>query len=115
MSFDIVLSEQRSDSESLCAAVQGELCIFHASEIKPRLLDLIKPEASCDVDLSAVSEIDTAGVQLLLLLKREAAQADCQLNFINHSDALLEVMELFHLSRNFGDPVLLMAEANDEP
>jgi anti-sigma B factor antagonist len=114
MSFDIMPSKADPDSNVEQLAITGELCVFHAAEIKPRLLDFLEPGKIYDVDLSSISEVDTAGVQLLLLAKREAARVGCQLNFLSHSTPVLELMELFQLSRDFGDPVLLLAEAQHE-
>ena len=50
--------------------IAGELTICRAAELKPVLL----PGGSgpVEIDLAEVTEIDTAGVQLLLLARREA-------------------------------------------
>jgi ABC-type transporter Mla MlaB component len=43
--------------------IEGELTIFRAMELKPALLPV--PPLT-DIDLSGVTDIDTAGVQLLM-------------------------------------------------
>ncbi len=53
--------------------VTGEMTVYTASQIKQPLLDAIADgAANVQLDLSGVSEFDTAGVQLLLLIHREA-------------------------------------------
>ena len=49
--------------------IEGELTIFRAMELKPVMLADPLPE---EIDLSGVTELDTAGVQLLMLAKRTA-------------------------------------------
>ncbi|MFI5495769.1 lipid asymmetry maintenance protein MlaB [Actinoplanes sp. NPDC051859] len=52
--------------------LEGELTIMTAGEQKDRLLTALEGSAGLRVDLSAVEEIDTAGLQVLLLAQREA-------------------------------------------
>ena len=60
-----------------------------------------------EINLANISEIDTAGLQLLILIKREAAQASKTLSFVMHSKAVLEILELANLTTVFGDQVVL--------
>ena len=107
MSYDISTISKDGKSGVERIALAGELCIFHAEELKPKLLQLLKPDAVCETDLSKVTEIDCAGVQLLILAKREAASLGCELSFVSHGEPVLAVIELLNLSRSFGDPVLI--------
>jgi len=95
-------------------ALIGELCVFNAKALKPQLLALLKPSAELEMDLSQVSEVDTAGIQLLLLAKGEAARMACRLDFVRHSEALLDVISLLNLSQDFGDPLLIPARRASE-
>ena len=52
--------------------VEGELAIYRAVEFKDRLLAALSAAGEVEVDLSQVNEMDSAGVQLLLLTRREA-------------------------------------------
>ena len=58
---------EKSDS-SMKMKIQGDMTIYHAAESKPILLRALDEATDLDIDLSAVSEIDSAGLQLLLLL-----------------------------------------------
>jgi anti-anti-sigma factor len=83
-------------------AIQGEMTIYTAVEQKNKLIECLKPDHELCIDLSAVSEIDSAGLQLLLWLKQEAPR----LNLIHHSRAVVEVLELLNLASHFGDPII---------
>ena len=94
--------------------LDGEVTIYHAATQKELLLGAL---AGCggtlEVDLSAVTEIDTAGLQLLMLLKRCAQRQGCELRLLGHSPAVLEVFELVNVAAVFGDPLLIDGQAND--
>jgi anti-sigma B factor antagonist len=87
------------------------MTIYHAAELKPALFDALARSDAIELDLSAVSELDTSGVQLLMLLKREAVAAGKSLTLTGHSPAVLEVFEILGLGGWFGDPQLLPAGA----
>tara|TARA_B100001105_G_C22379954_1_gene439185 strand:+ start:1256 stop:1540 length:285 start_codon:yes stop_codon:yes gene_type:complete len=78
-------------------ALDGELTIYRASELKPVMLDAVRRAAEPAFDLSDVSEIDTAGVQLLLLARREAASLDRRLQLRAPSAAVRDAFELLAL------------------
>lgn len=90
---------------------EGEMTIYHAADLKPALLAALSQSDEIELDLSSVSELDTSGVQLLMLLKREAVAAGKALTLSRHSPAVLEVFELLGLSGWFGDPQVLPADA----
>ncbi|MCQ8103972.1 STAS domain-containing protein [Methylomonas sp. SURF-2] len=87
--------------------LEDELTIFSASEQKNRLLAFLESDHELEINLSKVDEIDTAGLQLLILIKREAALHGKALRFILHSKAVLEILELANLTTAFGDQVIL--------
>lgn len=90
-------------------ALQGELTVFTAMESKQTLLEALAPGATVECDLSGVTEFDTAGVQLLMLAKREAAARGAVLRLSSHSPAVLAAFDLLDLGRHFGDAVLVPA------
>jgi anti-anti-sigma factor len=74
------------------------------------LRGLATPLVRCDdieVSLAAVREIDSAGLQLMLAAKREARAKNKSLRFVEHSQAVLDVLDLFDLGAHFGDPLVL--------
>lgn len=85
-----------------------DLTIFQAAQLWPALQEALAQVQ--EVDLGAVNEFDTAGVQLLLMLKRAAAQHNRPLHLVNHSPALTEVLGLINVAGLLGDPVVLPPE-----
>lgn len=97
----------------LCLRPAGEMTIYSAAELKPALLHALGQSEEIEIDLADISEIDTSGVQLLMLMKREAADAGKALRLVGHSLAVLEIFELMGLGNWFGDPQLLPADASE--
>lgn len=87
--------------------IEGELTIYTAAKRKPELLAFLNSGEDLEMNLAGVTEIDTAGLQLLILIKREAAQSGKTLSFVMHSKIVLEVLELANLIGPFGDQVVL--------
>jgi anti-sigma B factor antagonist len=92
---------------SLC--LTDDLSIYHATAHKQRLLDALSTTNELDLDLSQVGDIDSAGLQLLLLLKREAHNAGKSLTIVAHSQAVREAIDLCNLAGEFADPMLIPA------
>ena len=91
-------------------SIDGELTIYTAAEYKTQLLDHLVECEDLELNLSQVGEIDSAGLQILLVLKRDAEAAGRQLRLTNHSHAVYEVLELLNMQGHFGDPVVIPAE-----
>lgn len=77
-----------------CLAVEGEMTIYRAAELKPALLDAVRTHGAPVLDLSAVTEFDSAGLQLLMMARREAAALGKRLDV---SAASLAVRDVFAL------------------
>jgi anti-sigma B factor antagonist len=90
-----------------CVRVAGEMTIYQAAELKAELLPCLELGAELEINLSGVSEMDTAGFQLLLLTKRVAAGVGKPLRLTEHSQATLEVLDLLNMASYFGDPVMM--------
>lgn len=85
----------------------GELTIYEVGEAKAEFAHELAQGAAEEVDLSGLQELDTAGAQLLLWLKREAAVKGRPLSLTRHSPAVLEVFDQLDLARLFGDTLLI--------
>lgn len=81
--------------------VEGELTIYTAAEMKEKIGALLNGEP-VEIDLSQVSEIDTAGLQLLLLAQREYAKQEKPIVFSNPSEAVLVCWNMCNLKETFG-------------
>ena len=84
--------------------IEGELTIFRVMELKHTVL--ANPPLT-EIDLSGVTELDTAGVQLLMLAKRTALTQQRELRLVGHSPAVIEVFELLNVAMYFGDPLVM--------
>ncbi|MGE5467580.1 MAG: lipid asymmetry maintenance protein MlaB [Ignavibacteria bacterium] len=86
-------------------ALAGEVTVFNAGDVRQKLLAALNGTDDVDVDLSQVTEIDTAGVQLIVAAKREAAERNKELHFSGCSPVVLDVMGLLGLSAYLTDAV----------
>ena len=78
--------------------VDGEVTIYTCGELKPALLEQLTahPETT-ELDLSGIIELDTAGLQLLLMARRHAATCGRDLRIVNPSRVVADVLELCRL------------------
>jgi len=91
--------------------IVGELTINRAAEFKPVLLATPAP---VEIDLSGVTEFDTAGLQLLVLAKKQALAEQRTLHLTHHSKAVADVFELLDVAAFFGDPLVVDAAQRPE-
>jgi anti-anti-sigma factor len=89
--------------------VENEMTIYTALEQKNALSKYLNTHKEIQIDLSCVTEIDSAGLQLLLFLKREAEERNIQFSLLQHSQAVVEVFELLNIGNHFGDPIVISA------
>jgi anti-sigma B factor antagonist len=89
-------------------ALSGELTIYDATELKGLLLDKLNSGSGLSIDLSGVTDLDCAGIQVMLLLHREAKNASKPLKWLKHSEAVNKVLEFLNLGSTLGEPVSLV-------
>ncbi|MCX9154740.1 STAS domain-containing protein [Niveibacterium sp. 24ML] len=98
-----------SEAGRSVARLEGEFTIYQAAESKPPLMAAIADSEELEINLAGVTEIDSAGLQLLLLAKREALRTGKSVRLVAHSEATLAVIDLLGLAGYFGDPLVLRA------
>jgi anti-anti-sigma factor len=84
--------------------IEGELTIFRAEELKPAIL--CTPPLD-EIDLSGVTDLDSAGLQLLMQAKKTALAQQRDVRLSGHSAAVLEVFELLNVAGYFGDHLVM--------
>ncbi len=89
--------------------ITQDLTIYTAAEMKPLLLEALGAHEGLELDLSQVGEIDTAGVQLLILTKREALAANKPCKIVAHSPSVHQTIDFCNLAAFFGDPMVISA------
>ncbi|WP_286757768.1 STAS domain-containing protein [Ralstonia sp. RL] len=91
--------------------IEGEMTIYQAAELKQTLASALRQGEALEIDLSAVGEIDAAGIQLLIAAKKSAQAAGKELRLVAHSDAVVEAFELLDIGGWFGDPLVMAPQA----
>jgi anti-sigma B factor antagonist len=91
-------------------AIREDMTIYQAQAQKEQLLAALAATEDLELDLSGVGEMDTAGLQLLLLLKREVLQQGKQLKITSHSPNVQRIFDFCNLVAVFGDPMLISAK-----
>lgn len=98
---------QKSKHATAHFSLEGEMTIYRAAELKETIKPHIDHASVIEIDLSKVSEIDSAGLQLLIAAKLEAMIRDKQLHFVGHSKPVLELLDMCDLGGFFGDQVVI--------
>lgn len=96
-----------SDSQRI--ALTEDLTIYHALDQKQMLLDALNARSELELDLSGVREIDTAGLQLLVMLKKEALRTGKRCGIVAHSQPVRELIEFCNLGAELQDPLIIPA------
>ncbi len=94
--------------------LEGDLDIYAAAELKTALVDALSTTHELEIDLAQISAIDTSGIQLLAAAKREALDTGKTMRMVNHSAAVVELIELYDLAGWFGDPLWLPQASQNE-
>ena len=90
-------------------SIVDDMTIYNALDQKNRLMSALAEVDMLELDLSHVGEIDTAGLQLLILSKREAARLNKSVTIVAHSPAVRQTLDFCQLATFFGDPVVITA------
>jgi len=77
--------------------IRGELTVYEAALVKDELFEALQGESNVRIDLSGVSEVDTAGLQVLLMAHRECASRRVPFAVAGSSDAMREAGGLLRL------------------
>lgn len=94
--------------------LQGELTIYSAAAAREALLAQMHPGEPLELDLSGITEIDSAGLQLLMSAKLHARAQGGELRLAAHAAGVLELIELLGVGTWLGDP-LLLPKQEDRP
>jgi anti-sigma B factor antagonist len=103
--------EMTTQGDSRQLKIAGEFSIYSVTELKQALFSHLEQAQKLVMDLSEVAELDTAGVQLLLLLKRTASAEGKDFILARHSEATLEVVQLLNLQVFFGESPMPAVES----
>ncbi|MBI5235750.1 MAG: STAS domain-containing protein [Deltaproteobacteria bacterium] len=89
-----------TNNDVLTLRLAGEATIYGASELKARLDNVFSDHRDCvslELDLSGVTEMDSAGLQLALAAKREAVSLGKGFKVVAHGNASKALATLYNL------------------
>lgn len=89
---------QQNDNASNVLPLDGEMTIFTAAAVREQLLQAMQDKSAIDVDLSAVSEFDTSGLQLMVAAKKMAEEKNIRLTFTQIPDVVTELLQLSRMT-----------------
>ena len=93
-----------TENDVFFAKITGALTIYEVAEYQLKLQQLDLDNCQVMVDLAGVDEIDTAGLQLLMVLRKSLGE---RLRMQNHSPSVIELLDIYHLATFFGDHIIL--------
>ncbi|QHJ01424.1 STAS domain-containing protein [Xylophilus rhododendri] len=73
------------------------MTIYRAQDLHAQLLQALEQDGALEIDLSEVSEIDSAGLQLIAAAQASAAARAAPLRLLAPSPAVRELFELLGL------------------
>ena len=100
---------QRNKTFKPTFSVSQELTIYSVSNDYKSIVSLMNEHPLVELNLADVTAIDGAGIQMLMLIKQMANRNQKEVTFVNHSQAVVDVMDLINVGAFFGDPVVLPA------
>lgn len=93
--------------------LDGEMTIYNAAELKAELEQYWNKATEIELNLSGVDELDSAGLQILLQLKKDSENFVKPVRFVQHSTVVIEALEMLNLIGQFGDPIVLSANRQE--
>lgn len=94
--------------------IAEDMTIYNSLAQKQLLIESLARQDVVELDLSGVGEIDSAGFQLLVLIKREAARLGKTASIVAHSQCVQEVLDFLDMAADFGDPILIPSDGNKD-
>lgn len=96
-----------ADNNELQVLTPENLTIYSVAELRELFKTSLAEHNQLEVNLAQVSEIDCAGLQLMVSLKKSALAEDKNVAFTAHSREVVELLDLLNMHEFFGDQVML--------
>lgn len=91
--------EIKQDQSTAVIDVQDEMTIYTAALHWEQIQPLMAQGKSLEFNLASVSEIDSAGVQLLLAVQRESARTHNRFKISQMAEPVKTLLQLLHLEQ----------------
>ena len=82
--------------------IGGELTIYSANGLFNEHVKNTSWADKVQIDLSNVQEIDTSGIQILLMIRKQVLSKEGELCFSKLSEPVQKYLDLFQLNEPFG-------------
>ncbi|AAS70121.1 anti-sigma factor antagonist [Leptospira interrogans serovar Copenhageni str. Fiocruz L1-130] len=106
MSFSLYTDFQESEVPVLKVKIEDELTIYEASQFKEKIDLILQNSATVlEIDIFKIQKIDTSCLQILLSFKKVALTKYEQVRFVNFSNNVLSLIDLYNLSDFFRDSI----------
>jgi anti-sigma B factor antagonist len=89
------------ETDTCVLLADSDMSIYTAEQNHAELNQLYPDFENFEIDLSAVEEIDSSGIQLLLAFKNSAKKDGKQMNLISVSEPVAEVMAVLNIKDQF--------------
>lgn len=106
-----MLRKVKTGGEVFRFSIEGKVTSSMVAELKEAILPVISRSDEIQIDLSTISEIDFAGLLLMVDAKLTAIKRGKALHFIGHSKPVIEILEISGLRGFFDAPIF----AGNEP
>lgn len=103
--MEILVTEQSENGSNL--QLKGSLVISVVKSTWSSLQEHLSGEGTLEVDLSEIDEIDSAGFQILIQMKRAHREGFRKVAYRAHSAGVLQFLELYGLAGEFGDKLVI--------
>lgn len=101
--------ELNERDDGLDVRITEDLCIYEMAQLHGQLTASLERAETIRLDLGAIGECDSAGLQWLLTLRAWARASNRTLVIDPVSDALRELVELFQVQSQLGLHTLITA------
>ncbi len=82
-------------------SIEGKVTQSMVDELKEAILPVISRSQEIQIDLSTISEIDFAGLSLMVDAKLTAIERGKSMHFTGHSEPVIEILEISGLKGFF--------------
>lgn len=100
--------ERKMGRHAFRFSIEGEMTVPLVGELKEAILPVIAHDREIEIDLSQVSEIDRAGLLLMVAMKLEAITGGGDLYFTGHSGPVMEMLGLCDFGHLLDAPAVAM-------
>lgn len=108
------MSETAPSSPTFRLNIEGEMTIYRAASLKTEILSALNDHPCVEADLSAVTDIDSAGLQLLHLAQREADKLGHIFHVTTSSHSVISLINAFNLPQLLACPPVHSSAAEIE-